>query len=170
MPARIYIISRYRRAAVGISAPPQLATSFNCHLAGEPWPTTAPPSRFRNAATMAACKKHLPLPGRYRHHPSGIRLRTPLVARASRRPALLLRFTRGQSGPVARLTIRFDRCRVLRALGLPRLILRHAGRPTKPFSLPDENILKQARDTDAQPNNGGDHGIHSQPNLPRVPQ
>jgi hypothetical protein len=35
---------------------------------------------------------------------------------------------------------------------------------------PDEDVLKQTRDTNPQPNKGGDHGIHPQPNLPRVSQ
>ena len=45
------------------------------------------------------------------------------------------------------------------------------GFPTKPFSSPDENVLKQTRRSDSGSKNGGDHvGTHPQPYLPQVSQ
>ena len=41
---------------------------------------------------------------------------------------------------------------------------------TKPFSSPDEDVLKQTGATQTPLDNGCDHGVHLQPHLPRVPQ
>jgi hypothetical protein len=80
------------------------------------------PARSESGAAWGVLRRST----RRRYRPSGIQLRSSLTWRGPRTP-LLLRSTRGQSGPVARLITRFDRCRVLRTLGLPRLILRRAG-------------------------------------------
>jgi hypothetical protein len=42
--------------------------------------------------------------------------------------------------------------------------------PTKPFPSSHETILKQSGDIQCTTKNGGDNGIHPQPNLPRISQ